>query len=216
MEIQEHASLEDALQLLRPEHYYTLVKHVLSKGEKVGEHFHPYATEVIIASGGGFHVLSDLSRHPIENPGVVTITLPKESLHGLEADQDISYLVLRDEQDKTVWLSELMEQRPAVAPISDPCGVRWNLYNNGNISIAYLKVTNSRISHWHERTEETYRAEVGRGRIFINDQSYRIEPGATHRTVPPDAPHFLEKTDDQFEVLILNRPGYDQLDVYYT
>jgi quercetin dioxygenase-like cupin family protein len=99
-------TLEDALQeLMMEDAEYVLLKHVLSKDESIGEHHHPLANEWVIYSAGTLEITIDgeLKRTTVENTTCVKI--PAGAKHTLHCLTDVSYLVLRDRSDETVYTS---------------------------------------------------------------------------------------------------------------
>lgn len=104
MDIQAFGTLEDALQaLMQDDAGYVILKHVLSNGESVGEHYHPVANEWLIYSSGTLEITIDgeLKRTTVESTTCVKI--PAGAMHSLHCLTDVSYFVLRDRPDETVY-----------------------------------------------------------------------------------------------------------------
>ena len=73
--------------------------------------------------------------------GTSAIYFPKAHVHGLRCITDMSYLVLREGNDKIIYLEDLIKGMNHSGFINDPCGMLWELYKDENMSLAYVRVT---------------------------------------------------------------------------
>jgi len=109
MKINEYNSFQEAIRSLTQEdEEYILVRHVLKAGEKVKEHYHPRANEWIIVNiveGKLVIWLGDKMKKIdfSDYLSPVAIFLPAGVKHSLLAISPISYSVLRDRKDKTIY-----------------------------------------------------------------------------------------------------------------
>lgn len=105
MKIKKYANFKKALEaIIKKDKDYFLVRHILQKGEKINLHFHKKANEWIIADSGKFAVKigKEEKIFDIKNQ-ISVIYFPRKKAHDLQALSKISYLVLRDKKDKTIY-----------------------------------------------------------------------------------------------------------------
>ena len=139
----KYPNLKTALkQVMTEDKDYVLVKHDFPAGEIVGEHFHPSVNEWAFFSSGSFEATIDFEKEIITaGKGTSAIYFPKAHVHGLRCITDMSYLVLREGNDKIIYLEDLIKGMNHSGFINDPCGMLWELYKDENMSLAYVRVT---------------------------------------------------------------------------
>ena len=105
MEIQTYPSRDEARDAITiPDKNYMFVRHVFKPGGAVKLHFHPKANEWLIVSDGEFQVrLEEEKRMFNLQHQAIAIHFPAGQKHSLAAISDVSYSVLRDREDKTVY-----------------------------------------------------------------------------------------------------------------
>jgi quercetin dioxygenase-like cupin family protein len=213
LEIKEYENLREAFgDIMENDSDYAMVKHDLAKGECVREHLHPEAEEWIVFGEGGFEILIDFDKHIIgPADGVHSIYLPRSCIHGMKCLTDITYFVLKRGNDRMVYLDDIMERKKSLEPAQDSCGTLWQLYEDDNISLAYVDVTGTAEEHSHKRMEEKYRIERGEGLLILDDKRVGLRKGDVI-SIPRDSWHYLKNTGALFEVLVFNRPPYDTSD----
>lgn len=206
----KYPNLKTALrQIIKHEKDYTLIRHDLCAGEVIGEHFHPHADEWIFFDSGKFEVTIDFERHAVTaGKGASALYLAKAHVHGLKCVTDMSYFVLRNENDKIIYLEELINQMNPNSSINDPCGMLWELYKDDSMSLAYVRVTGQAKKHRHKIMQEKYRAEKGKGELQIGNDAICLAKGDSI-AIPRNEWHYLKKaTESLFEILVLTHPGY--------
>lgn len=206
----KYPDLKTALrQIIKDEKDYTLIRHDLCAGEVIGEHFHPCTDEWIFFESGRFEALLDFEKHTVTaGTGASALYFPKAQVHGLKCLTDMSYFVLRNENNKIIYLDELINGMNPNGFINDPCGMLWELYKEENMSLAYVRVTGAAKKHKHKVMQEKYRAEKGKGELQIGSSTISIAKGDSV-AIPRNEWHYLKKaTENPFEILVLTHPGY--------
>lgn len=202
--------METALRkLAKDEKDYTLARHELNAEEIVGEHFHPSADEWLFFEKGKLEVLLDFEKHTVNaGKGASVLYLPKSHVHGIKCLTDMSYFVLRGRKGKLVSLDELLKNAASAEPAQDPCGMLWELYRDGNLSLAYVRVTGRAKKHKHRVMQERYRVEQGSGIMQLGSNNISMRKGDVV-VIPRHEWHFLRRaTESPFEILVLTHPGY--------
>lgn len=100
-----HEDLNNFLGELVEDKEYSLRKHSLGEGEKVGEHSHEEVEEFAVFPNGHFAIKTEDGEREVEvDSGFQVFYFPPETVHGLEnLENDIDYLVLRDQEEKEVY-----------------------------------------------------------------------------------------------------------------
>lgn len=107
-ETREFNNFKDAFERLIPEGKgYILTPHTLSRGDNIKLHHHPKATEWLIINHGKFTVTFEGEKQEFKlDRRVVAIKFPAGKNHSLEVFSKVSYFVLRDRKDKTIYVEE--------------------------------------------------------------------------------------------------------------
>ncbi|MFH1210496.1 MAG: cupin domain-containing protein [archaeon] len=201
-------------EIQRKDREYVSVRHDLRAGKSVGPHFHPSVWEwAIFDSFGRAKVAVDFENKLINDPiGVLVVNFPKGHIHGLKCLTDVSYLVVREGDDDTVYLNDVLKRKSSVEPKEDPCGLLWELYNHKSLGIAYVEVTGTADEHKHRVMEEKYYVKKGRGKVVINNKALDVRKGDLIQ-IPQGSWHYLKKMKgNRLEVLVVTHPGYDPKD----
>lgn len=204
-----YPDLKTALsETMKEDKEYVLVRHDFPAGEIVGEHFHPNVDEWAFFSSGSFEAKVDFERETFTADGVSAIHFPKAHIHGLRCITDMSYLVLREADDKIIYLEDLIQGMNPSGFINDPCGMLWELYKDENMSLAYVRVIGPAKKHMHKIMQERYRTVKGNGEVQIGNDTICIPKGDSIE-IPRNEWHCLRKaTENPFELLVLTHPGY--------
>jgi len=198
-------------QIQKRDKEYVSVRHDLHARKFIPPHFHPSVGEwAVFDSFGRANVVVDFEKKLVNDPvGVLAVHFPKGHIHGLRSLSNISYLVVREGVDDTVYLNDVLKRKSSVEPIEDPCGLIWELYNKKNLGIAYVEVTGTAWEHKHRKLEERYYVKRGRGRLVINNKVLTIEKGDVV-AIPQRSWHYLKKMKgNPLEVLVVTHPAYD-------
>lgn len=210
--VKTYESIEDALAAtVRKEKEHILIQHKLTKGEAIGEHFHPAVDEWLILSSGRYDIRVDFENVAVPQEGVSVVHFPKGYVHGLTCLEGGSYFVVREGRDETFYLKDILKTRARVKPVNDTCGTLWELYNEGDLSVAYDVVTGTAGKHKHRILREKYRVEKGAGRLAIGNRIRDIKKGDVI-TIPRNIWHQLIKGKGKLEVLVITHPKYDSHD----
>ncbi len=212
LEISKYTYLREAVnQIQRKDKEYVSVRHDLRARKVIPPHFHPDVGEwAIFDSFGRAKVVVDFEKELIDDPvGVLVVHFPKGHIHGLRCLTDISYLVVREGADDTVYLDDVLKRKSSIEPIEDPCGLIWEVYNKKNLGIAYVEVTGKAQEHKHRKMEEKYYVKKGRGRLVVNNEVLTIKKGDVV-VIPQKSWHYLKKVKgNPLEVLVITHPRYD-------
>ncbi len=215
LDISRYKCLREAIDgIQKRDREYVSVRHDLRARKGVGAHFHPSVGEwVLFDSFGRAKVAVDFEKKLIDDPlGVLVVHFPKGYIHDLRTLSNISYLVVREGPDETVFLNDVLKRRSSVESKEDPCGLIWELYNHKNLGIAYVEVTGTADEHKHRVMEERYYVKKGRGQLVIDGKVLRIEKGNSIQ-IPQNSWHYLKKVKGSpLEVLVITHPAYDPED----
>ena len=109
MEYKKYKSTKEALaDILRDDQEYIVIKHKAKKGYSVKRHYHPKANEWLIIDNGKFTIKMDDETETFNLKNQVTVFKFMVSVkHMFSTDSDISYFVVRDVQDETVFSNNL-------------------------------------------------------------------------------------------------------------
>ncbi len=109
MKIEEYASFKEAIEsLTKEDKNYVFVRHTLDAGEMIRLHYHPKANEFLMADKGVFEVNLDRnSKILIPKGRVIVIRFLKGQKHSLKTLCQISYFILRDREDETIYCDEV-------------------------------------------------------------------------------------------------------------
>ena len=105
MEIKQYSSLKEALDsTMNVDKTYIFVRHALIRGAVVNPHTHLKASEHIVISSGRFTLtVGDETKDFYLDNQPTVISLPAGKPHGMRADSDIDYFVMRDAEDDTIY-----------------------------------------------------------------------------------------------------------------
>jgi quercetin dioxygenase-like cupin family protein len=106
MIVREYPTFEEALlSVITEEKQYILVRHTLGAGEKIKPHYHPNAREWIIVHNTICTVTMERVKKTFSPEGkyLVISFLPKK-VHSFQVHVPVSYFVVRDRKDKTIFL----------------------------------------------------------------------------------------------------------------
>lgn len=203
--------------LMKKDKEYTIVNHTLPKNLVIKDHFHPEVDEWLIIDKGEF-VLSidfDSSRYGICR--TTAFHFHKSTIHSLESLSRISYTVLRDGKDESIFLSDILKKRDAVPSVKDTCGQIRQLYDHKNMTIAYSTIDAGARSqrHYHKKHDEVYKIHKGEGIIHLGEEYYiqSMFKGDVIN-IPRNTLHYIEnKGESKLEILVITRPRYDKRDV---
>lgn len=95
---------------------YIVIRHDFPKNTSVLLHFHPKANETIIVNSGVFVANLDFVQEKFDIKQTTTLNFPAGHIHSLKTLTDVSYLVLRDVDDKLIYLSTLVRGRASKSP----------------------------------------------------------------------------------------------------
>jgi len=213
MQIRRFGGLEEALRhLTSVDKDYVLVRHELPAGERVPEHLHPYADEWVIVDHTTLKFYLDFEEIRVAANETVAMHVPKSRLHALLTLEPSRYTVLRDMDDSTLFLDDILAKKNRAIPKADPCGILRELYMNPEISISYIDVIGDAKPHVHRIMQEFYRVEVGCGQIVIGENTFSIGKGDVI-PIPKNTVHYLKKLgSEKFEVSVVTYPRYDPAD----
>jgi len=101
----EYKTREEALEeITKEDKDYIFLKHSFKEGREIKEHYHPKANEWIIFNSGECEIgLNSELGIFAPHSNALAIHFPKGKIHGLICLTDISYWVLRDRKDKTIY-----------------------------------------------------------------------------------------------------------------
>lgn len=105
MEIKHFQTLHEALTgTCKKDAEYILISHSLTQKRIIRRHYHPHANEYIILTHGEFDVtVGKIKKSFRVMEGVTVIKFPKRHGHAFLARSNLSYFVLRDRMDETVY-----------------------------------------------------------------------------------------------------------------
>lgn len=106
MKIKKYKNLKSAIEsVTKKDKECIFVRHSLKRGDKIGLHYHKKANEFIVVDKGKLKViLEGVERTFSIKDQAITIYLPKNKKHALLALSAISYFVLRDEKDDSIFV----------------------------------------------------------------------------------------------------------------
>jgi len=105
MEIKKYKNIKEAIEeITKDSTDYIFVRHVLNPEDKIRLHYHKKADEFIVIDNGNFKVrLEDEERIFDLKDQTIVIYLPSQQKHTLSALSKISYFVLRNLKDVTIY-----------------------------------------------------------------------------------------------------------------
>ena len=105
MEITEFPNVKAVIEAITKEDKdYIFVRHKLKRGQTIKLHYHNKANEWIVIDAGKFRVMLDAEEKIFDVKGqAIAIYLPQKQKHALWAISEISYFVLRDKEDTTIY-----------------------------------------------------------------------------------------------------------------
>jgi len=106
MKVREYSTFEEALKsIITEEKQYFLIRHTLEAGEKIRPHYHPNAHEWIIVHNTICTVTMERVKKTFSAEHIyLLISFPKKKTHSFEVHVPVSYFVVRDRKDKTVYI----------------------------------------------------------------------------------------------------------------
>jgi len=109
MEIQKFKNIKEALEKILPKDLeFKIVHHRLKKGDSIKRHYHPKATEWFFIDNGNFEIKLDDEKEIFEPKGdLLVFKFLVTQKHSLRALTDISYIVIRDRDDETIFSNRL-------------------------------------------------------------------------------------------------------------
>ncbi len=108
MEIREFNNFKDAFQSLMPEsRECVFVRHSLEPKEEIKLHYHPKANEWLVINRGRFVVTLESEEQEFWlKRRVMAIRFSAKQKHALATKSKISFFVLRDRADKTIYMEK--------------------------------------------------------------------------------------------------------------
>lgn len=106
IEATEYKSFEDAFSSIMAKDFeYIVLRHELSQDKKIKLHYHENANEWVVISNGSFKIILDDEEKEfnLENK-VLAIKLPKKSKHTIIPISKLSYFVVRDCKDISIYI----------------------------------------------------------------------------------------------------------------
>ncbi|MGV8151302.1 MAG: cupin domain-containing protein [Candidatus Woesearchaeota archaeon] len=142
---------------------YILIQHDFPAGTFVRPHFHPIADEWVIVESGRFVATINFQRQEFEIKKATSLYFPRHNIHSLTAISDISYTVIRSENDETIYLQTLMRERNALK--HDDC-VSQTLFKDEDILISYDVLPKGSFSRmYNNKNDSVYVVKNGSGNI---------------------------------------------------
>jgi quercetin dioxygenase-like cupin family protein len=102
--------------LTKKDDEYVFIRHTLKAGKRVRAHYHPRAHETLIIFKGNFAVRFGQKAGPLEKQEfyfditdsgkIQVISFKPGEVHAFIARTKVSYFVLRDRKDKTVYVKK--------------------------------------------------------------------------------------------------------------
>ncbi|MFA5355635.1 MAG: hypothetical protein WC302_02835 [Candidatus Paceibacterota bacterium] len=105
MKIKEYKNLAEAIDgTIKRDKDYILLKHSLGKGTEIKTHFHKRANEFIVIDSGKLIIKlgKEEKLFNLKNKAV-SILFPKQRVHSLLAISPITYFVIRDKKDISIY-----------------------------------------------------------------------------------------------------------------
>ncbi len=105
MKVQTYPNRDEALEaIVKEDKTYVFIRHILKPGETIKPHLHPKASEWVIVSDGKFQVRLEKEKRIFDlQHQAIVIYFPPKQKHALSAISAVSYLVLRDKNDMTIY-----------------------------------------------------------------------------------------------------------------
>lgn len=103
--VRQYRNLEEALgSLIKEDKDFIIIQHALKLGDRIELHWHNLANEWVLISEGKVEIEISGQRLELEGMGgTAAVLFPRGKEHSLVARSDISYFVLRDKKDRTVY-----------------------------------------------------------------------------------------------------------------
>jgi len=105
MKIKRYKNITEAIEsIIKKDKEYVLIKHSLGVGREIKTHFHRKANEFIVIDSGKFEIRIEKEIRVFNlKKKATTIFFPKNKKHSLLTISSISYFVIRDERDVSVY-----------------------------------------------------------------------------------------------------------------
>lgn len=105
MKIKKHKNFKEALEdITKKDKEYVFVRHSLRAGREIKKHFHKKANEFLVIDSGKFKVeLGKEGKTFNLKKQAISIIFPKNKKHSLSALSPISYFVIRDKKDISIY-----------------------------------------------------------------------------------------------------------------
>ncbi len=106
MEVKHYKNLKEAFEtLFKPDKNYIMIKHSLMPGEIVKIHLHKKANEWVVIDNGEFIAFVGNEEQTLDLKNeVVSIMFPQGVKHTIRALVPITYYVIRDCEDESVYV----------------------------------------------------------------------------------------------------------------
>jgi quercetin dioxygenase-like cupin family protein len=107
MNIKNYKNLKEALEaVVKDDRDYILIRHTLKKGDEIKRHYHEKANEWLILDSGCVQVRIGGEEKEVRPKKGDTISLRFRSIskHSLLAKSNLSYFVLRDKKDNSIYV----------------------------------------------------------------------------------------------------------------
>jgi uncharacterized cupin superfamily protein len=107
--VQKYSSIKQALgAIIGEDKNYILLKHILLPGEEIELHYHKKANEWIIIDKGKFQVRLEREERDFDiQDETIVIHFPAQQKHSFLPKSKISYFVIRDREDKTIYCEKI-------------------------------------------------------------------------------------------------------------
>lgn len=105
MIVRKYKNLKEAIEdMTKKDKECVFVRHSLKAGKEIKSHYHKKANEFVIADNGNFKIkLEGKEREFNLKNKVIVIKFPKGKIHSLFAVTPVSYFVIRDVQDRSIF-----------------------------------------------------------------------------------------------------------------
>lgn len=105
MKIKKYKSWKEAIEDITEEsESYDFRRHTLKPWGEIKLHYHPKAKEFLVIDNGIFWIEIEREHQVLKSEDqVMVIEIPKEQKHRLLAISSVSYFVLRDQEDETIY-----------------------------------------------------------------------------------------------------------------
>jgi mannose-6-phosphate isomerase-like protein (cupin superfamily) len=154
-------------------------------------HFHPKANETIIVNSGTFVANLDFEKEKFDIKETTALNFPAGHIHSLKTLTDVSYLVLRDCDDKLIYLSTLVRDRASKSPFGFVYPEKLYLDSAMSITSFFIHPGDGSNEIVNDADFSIYKIRKGTGQIVSDTGIIEKLSGGESKKIVKDVSHAI-------------------------